>query len=79
MSLEVEDHLDIEKVMQHETEKLLKIARLQGQWTSTKSIQHQAELLHTEGPIIQQFVVALERIETRLKKLGATRDQATDE
>lgn len=59
-------HLDIEKVSARHIEEWIKIARLQGQWTATKSLQHQAELLGTEGPILEQFKVALKRIELRL-------------
>lgn len=71
--MKVEDHLDIEKVANRQVGELLKIARLQGQWTEAKSLQHQAELLGTEGPIIKQFDVAIERIESRLLELGAVK------
>jgi len=81
--MEVTDHVDIEKVMQREMRKheiyvanQVKVARLQGQWTATKSLQHQAELLGTEGPIMQQFAVHLESVEKRLAELGAVRPPA---
>lgn len=76
--MKVEDHLDIEKVSQREVSKLLKIARYQGQWTVAKSLQHQAEVLGAEGPIMRQFEVAIERIEEQLRELGATKDQAVE-
>lgn len=59
-------HLDIEKVSARNMEEWFKIARLQGQWTQAKSLQHQAELLGTTGPIMEQFNVAIKRIEEQL-------------
>lgn len=59
-------HLDIEKVSARHIEEWLRIARLQGQWTATKSLQRQAEQLGTTGPIMTQFGVHLKNIEERL-------------
>lgn len=78
-SIEVEDMLDIEKVSKRQNEELLRVARLQGQWTSTKSLQSQAESLGTEGPIIGQFKVAIERIENELATLGAIKPEVDHE
>lgn len=69
--MEVENHLDIEKVAQRQIKELLTVARLQGQWTSAKSLHHQAIALKTEGPILNQFKVHIERVEKRLRVLGA--------
>lgn len=76
--IEVTDMLDVEKVSKRQNEELLKIARLQGQWTSSKSLQHQAELLGVGGPIMGQFKVHIDRVETELKALGALRSEAQD-
>lgn len=46
-------------------------ARLQGQWTATKSLEHQAKLFGVEGPIMEQFRVHIERVEKRLSELEA--------
>lgn len=73
--MEVTDHLDLEKVSKRQNEELLTIARLQGQWTSAKSLQRQAESLKTEGPIMRQFEVHIERVEQRLAELGATKPE----
>jgi hypothetical protein len=73
--MKVEDHLDLEKVSKRESEKLLKIARLQGSWTSAKSLLHQAEALGVTGPIMQQFTVHIERIESQLAELGAVKPE----
>lgn len=74
--MNVEDHLDIEKVSKRDLNNWLNIARYQGQWTMAKSLQHQAESLKTEGPIMRQFEVAIERIENHLAELGAVRPVA---
>lgn len=78
--MEVTDHVDIEGVVRREMErhelqinKQIKVARLQGQWTATKSLQHQAESLGTDGPIMGQFDVHLKSVEERLAKLGAVK------
>jgi len=76
--MQVEDHLDITRVAHREVDNLLSIARYQGQWTVAKSLQHQAEALGTEGPIMRQFEVAIERIESKLRELKATKDQAIE-
>jgi hypothetical protein len=56
-------HLDLEKKM---TE-LLRVARLQGQWTATKSFIHQAELLgEKDTKIFSQLKVHLESVEKKL-------------
>lgn len=75
--MNVEDHLDLEKVSKRQNEELLKIARLQGQWTSAKALQNQAELLNTTGPIMEQFKVHIESVEKRLADLGAKKPSPT--
>lgn len=59
-------HLDLEKVGKREVEEWLRVARLQGQWTMAKSLQKQAELLGTTGSLLDQFNVAIKRIESQL-------------
>jgi hypothetical protein len=73
--MQVTDHLDVEKVATREVKNLLTIARYQGQWTVAQSLKHQAEALGTEGPIMRQFDVAIERIETKLAELGAVKPE----
>lgn len=70
--MDVTDHLDLEKVSQREIAKLLRISKLQGQWTSAKSLKHQAEAL-TGVPdyMMRQFDVHIERVEADLQALGA--------
>jgi hypothetical protein len=76
--MKVTDHLDIEKVSQRGLSEWLTIARLQGQWTAASSLLHQAESLGTEGPIMRQFKVNIERVESRLAQLGADKSSAID-
>lgn len=70
-------HLDVTKVAARELEKMLKIARYQGQWTSAKALKHQAEALGVEGPIMRQFDVHIERVEEQLLKLHGTPVEST--
>lgn len=64
---EQHQHLDLEKVSKREMDEWLKIARLQGQWTTTKSFMHQAELLgETDTKVYQQMKVHLDSVEKRL-------------
>lgn len=77
--IDVTDMFDIERVSNRQNEELLEIARLQGQWTSGKSLQYQAELLGVEGPIMGQFKVHIDRVEARLKALGALKSEAQDD
>ena len=56
-------HLDLDK----QAGELLRIARLQGQWTATKSFLHQAELLkETDTKIYQQMKIHLKSVEDKL-------------
>ena len=69
--MQVEDHLDLEKVMKRQTEELLKIARLQGEWTAAMSFKHQGELLGSYDTLMGQIAVHIESVEKRLADLGA--------
>lgn len=69
--IEVTDMLDIEKVSKRQNEELLKVARLQGQWTATKSLLHQAIDLKSLPLAVKQMEVHLESVEKRLKEAGA--------
>jgi len=71
-SMTVEHHLDVAKVATREVQKLLDIARYQGQWTSTKSLQYQAiKMGGVPDYMLRQFEAAIERIERNLNELGA--------
>jgi len=69
--MKVELHLDVEKVAMRDLEKYLRIARLQGKWTSANSLKHQADWLGASETMIHQFDVHIERIEAQLVELGA--------
>lgn len=59
-------HLDIEKVSNNYIMEWLRIARLQGQWTASKALKHQAELLGCSDAMMQQFDVHIKSVEDRL-------------
>lgn len=66
------EHLDIEKVSTKEISKAIKIAKLQGQWTSASALRYQAKILGgTPEHMMKQFDVHIERAERELKSLGA--------
>lgn len=77
--IEVTDMLDIEKVSRRQNEELLKIARLQGQWTATKSLLHQAIDLKSLPLAVKQMEVHLESVEKRLVELGAIKPNTQQE
>jgi hypothetical protein len=62
-------HLDVKKVSERELEKLLRIARYQGQWTSAKSLKYQAESLGASDVMMRQFDIHINRVEEQLLEL----------
>lgn len=65
-------HLDIEKVADRGIREWLKIARLQGQWTSAMALKRMAQDLGCSEAMMSQFDVHIKMIEERLPTPAAS-------